>query len=76
MGQDEQSLGDPQGKVRGTDGLRVVGASIRPTIIASNTNAHKVMIAETIARMVLATCCWPQGAENLRSLTVIQFLQT
>lgn len=76
MGQDEQSLVDPQGKVRGTDGLRVVNASIRPTIIASNTNAPKVMIAETIARMVLATGCWPQDAENLRSVTVIQFLQT
>ncbi|WP_374430196.1 GMC family oxidoreductase [Tabrizicola sp.] len=54
MGRDEQSVTDPQGRVRGVQGLRVVDASLMPQIIAGNTNAPTMMIAETIARMILA----------------------
>jgi choline dehydrogenase len=53
MGQDSQSVVDPQGRVRGVQGLRVIDASIMPAIIAGNTNAATMMIAENIARMML-----------------------
>ena len=50
MGLDPQSVTDPEGRVRGVTGLRVVDASLMPAIIAGNTNAPTMMIAETIAR--------------------------
>lgn len=54
MGRDPASVTDGQGRVRGVDGLRVVDASLMPQIIAGNTNAPTMMIAENIARMMLA----------------------
>ena len=54
MGSDSRSVTDPQGKVRGVSGLRVADASIMPAIIAGNTNAPTMMIAESVARMMLA----------------------
>jgi choline dehydrogenase len=53
MGTDPASVTDPQGRVRGTENLRVVDASLMPQIIAGNTNAPTMMIAETIARKML-----------------------
>ncbi len=53
MGSDAGSVTDPQGRVRGVEGLRVVDASLMPQIIAGNTNAPTMMIAENIARMML-----------------------
>ena len=53
MGSDDASVTDPQGRVRGVEGLRVVDASLMPQIIAGNTNAPTMMIAETIARRML-----------------------
>lgn len=54
MGLDPCAVTDPQGRVRGVQNLRVVDASLMPSIIAGNTNAPTMMIAETIARMILA----------------------
>jgi len=54
MGLDAGSVTDPQGRVRGVQGLRVVDASLMPQIIAGNTNAPTMMIAETIARKILS----------------------
>ncbi len=52
MGQDERSVVDPEARVRGVEGLRVVDASIMPSIIAGNTNAPVMMMAENVSRMM------------------------
>ena len=54
MGNDPASVTDPQGRVRGVEALRVIDASLMPQIIAGNTNVPTMMIAETIARRILA----------------------
>ena len=54
MGNDESAVVDDQLRVAGIDSLRVIDASIMPTIVAGNTNAPVYMIAEKGAEMILA----------------------
>ena len=52
MGTDELAVVDPELRVRGIERLRVIDASVMPTVTSANTNAAALMIGEKGAAMV------------------------
>jgi choline dehydrogenase len=59
MGSDERAVVDPQLRVRGVVGLRVIDASIMPDMISCNTNAASIMIGEKGAALVKGDSATP-----------------
>jgi choline dehydrogenase-like flavoprotein len=49
MGSDATAVVDPSARVYGVQALRVIDASIMPTLVSGNTNASAIMIAEKVA---------------------------
>ena len=53
MGSDENSVVSDNLKVKGINNLRVVDASVMPTITSGNTNAPTMMIAEKASDLII-----------------------
>ena len=54
MGQDPMAVVDEELRVKGIESLRVIDASVMPTVPSGNTNAPTIMIAEKGADMIRA----------------------
>lgn len=55
MGSDDQSVLDPQLRVKGVTGLRVADASVMPNCTVGNINATVVIIGEKATDLILAS---------------------
>ncbi len=59
---DTMAVTDGEGRVRGVSGLRVVDASLMPTLIGANTNAATIMMAEKISDHIRGRTILPPDA--------------
>jgi choline dehydrogenase len=55
MGSDDRAVVDPELRVRGVEGLRVVDASVFPLVPSSNIHPAVLMTAERAAEMIKAS---------------------
>ena len=74
MGADPASVVDPQCRVRGLQGLRVVDTSIMPTLISGNTNGPAMAMAMRAAELILAQPAQRGAASSgVKSSTTIAY---
>ncbi len=66
MGSGEGSVVDPELRVRGVDGLRVVDASVMPRVVRGNTNAASIMIGEKAADIIRGRQARTDGSATTR----------